>query len=159
MSEAPHDKTLTWVIGYGNPGRQDDGIGPWLIKKLSSCLPQHLTHFVSLQENYQLTVEDALEACRFQRIIFVDASLNGTEPFSYTPVGTSTKGEFGSHTLDPRGLMQLCATLYQHQAEAWILGIRGYEFAEFKEQLSAPAEQNTTEALEFLLNTLEDYYA
>ena len=159
MSSLNSEHKKTWIIGYGNPGRQDDGIGPLFITQLAQRLPEHLSPSISLQENYQLTVEDALEACDYQRIIFVDASLNGAEPFSYQAVNTTASGEFGSHSINPAGLMQLCRTLYQHEPEACILGIRGYQFDAFEEQLSTQARSNVEAALEFLLATLETHYA
>jgi hydrogenase maturation protease len=156
-SNSKHDKT--GIIGYGNPGRQDDGIGPFFITQLAQRLPKHLSPFICLQENYQLTVEDALEACAYQHIIFVDASLNGAEPFSYQPVSTTSSSEFGSHSINPAGLMQLCQTLYQHDPESYILGIRGYQFDEFEEKLSPQARLNVEAALDFLIAKLETYYA
>ena len=159
MNNSKVATTYTWIIGYGNPGRQDDGIGPCFITRLAQRLPEHLSPHISLQENYQLTVEDALEACDYQRIIFVDASLNGTEPFSYQPVDTRAGGEFGSHSISPAGLIQLCNTLYQHQPEASILGIRGYQFDDFEEKLSPQAQCNVEAALDFLITTLEAHYA
>lgn len=152
-------KAKTWIIGYGNPGRQDDGIGPYFIDQLAERLPPEMAAHVSLQDNYQLTVEDALEACRYQRVIFVDASLNGPSPFSYTVVNPLIPGELGSHSVSPNGLMQLCRTLYQHEPQAYILGIRGYQFDAFEEKLSRQALINVEAALEFLIATLETCYA
>ena len=48
------------LIGFGNPGRLDDGLGPALadaIEKLA--LPG-----VTVESNYQLTVEDAAEIAK-----------------------------------------------------------------------------------------------
>lgn len=154
MSQIEAKQAHTWIIGYGNPGRQDDGIGPCFIEQLAERLPQAIASQISLQANYQLTVEDALEACNYERVIFVDASLNGHAPFEYAALNIQTTPEFGSHSLSPQALIQLCQTLYQHEPEAYILGIRGYQFDEFEEQLSIQAQANVEAALTFLMQTL-----
>ena len=43
------------VIGYGNPGRMDDGLGPATIDELEKLAIDG----VDLDADYQLTVEDA----------------------------------------------------------------------------------------------------
>lgn len=141
----------TLIIGYGNPGRQDDGLGPALIDRLElRALPDLL-----LQSNYQLTVEDALELTHAARVVFVDAALNLTQRFRLARITANPKAELGSHTLAPDALLQLCKTLYQHEPEAWMLAIRGYEFDQFDEHLSHAAETGLNEAEAFLLTWLE----
>ena len=46
------------VIGYGNPGRLDDGLGP----AVASAMEEFNLPGVSVDSNYQLTVEDAASA-------------------------------------------------------------------------------------------------
>jgi hydrogenase maturation protease len=139
----PSLKTL--IIGYGNPGRQDDGIGPAFI----DTFPEE-SNKIALQSNYQLTVEDALELKNYEQVIFVDASINCNEPFHLEEITATNNSGFGSHSLTPHALIQLCQTLYQHSPAAYILAIRGYEFDQFEEKLSATANDNLKHALTFL---------
>ena len=70
------------VIGYGNPGRLDDGLGPALAEALAALeLPG-----VTVEANYQLTVEDAAAVAEHDVVVFADASVNGPEPYSFQPV-------------------------------------------------------------------------
>jgi len=46
--------------------------------------------------------------------------------------------------------------LFDAEPEAWLLGIRGYEFSEFGEQLSERARENLRQALEFVSSALLD---
>lgn len=137
----------TLIIGYGNPGRQDDGLGPAFI----DAFPDK-SDVIALQSNYQLTVEDALELKNYAQVIFVDASINGNEPFDLTEITATNNSGFGSHSLTPNALIQLCHTLYQHYPIAYILAIRGYEFDEFEEKLSYKANENLQQALSFITN-------
>lgn len=135
----------TLVIGYGNPGRQDDGLGPAFIDAFSGESDK-----IALQSNYQLTVEDALELKNYKQVIFVDASINCNEPFDLTEITATNNSGFGSHSLTPNALIQLCHTLYQHYPSAYILAIRGYEFDAFEEKLSDKAHNNLQQALAFI---------
>lgn len=136
----------TIVIGYGNPGRQDDGLGPAFIESFQNSS----NTIIELQSNYQLTVEDALEIGGFEQVIFVDASIDCQEPFSLDEITETNDTGFGSHSLSPQAVIQLCNSLYQHFPKAYILAIRGYEFDQFEEKLSDAANENLNRALEYL---------
>ena len=134
------------MIGYGNPGRQDDGLGPAFIDTFEPTNPANLV----LQSNYQLTVEDALELSKFEQVIFIDASLDNHEPFYLEEITETNNTGFGSHSLSPQGLIQLTNTLYQHFPKAYILAIKGYEFDQFEEKLSELANSNLQQAIRYL---------
>jgi hydrogenase maturation protease len=134
------------IIGYGNPGRQDDGLGPAFI----DCFQGKTNKKVELQANYQLTVEDALEIANYQQVIFVDASIDCQTAFLLEEISETNNTGFGSHSLTPQALIQLCNTLYQHFPKAYILAIRGYEFDQFEEKLSEAASENLNLAIHYL---------
>ncbi|WP_168188162.1 hydrogenase maturation protease [Hahella sp. CCB-MM4] len=146
---------LTLIIGYGNPGRQDDGLGPEFVRRVDDGNWQG----VSTQVNYQLTVEDAVDIARYPRIIFVDATIEPSiateQGFSFTPVGEASGQPFASHSLTPGSLMELARTLFDARAEAYILAISGYEFDQFEEKLSARAEANLLNALDYCRQWLQ----
>ena len=66
------------VFGIGNPGRQDDGLGPALVEQAEKLLPGQLSSASNLQidydANYQLNVEDAETISAYDLVYFVDAS-------------------------------------------------------------------------------------
>ncbi len=133
------------VIGYGNPGRQDDGLGPAFINELETLDLPGLT----LQSNYQLSVEDAFDIQNFDYVIFVDACISGDEPFTFEPLAAPEHALMGSHSLSPGAVLQLCQTLYAKSPEAYVLAIRGVEFDQFDEQLSSSAAANLKAALTY----------
>ena len=144
------------IIGYGNPGRQDDGLGPALIAKLQSQMDEALLQQLKWKDDYQLNVEDALDIQSAQYVIFADASINCHEPFEFEKVSKTSNPGLGSHSLSPEQLMQLCETLYGSRPQAYTLAIRGYKFDRFEEQLSPHAQENLNEALSFLTQWISE---
>ena len=67
------------VIGYGNPGRLDDGLGPALAAAIESAAPAGVT----VDADYQLTVEDAAAVAEHDVVVFADAAVDGPEPFYF----------------------------------------------------------------------------
>ena len=128
------------ILAYGNPGRRDDGLGPALAESLESlALPG-----VTIDSDYQLTVEHAAAIAEHDFVIFVDADASGPEPFSFgripPAVGDDPSLTFSSHSISPQGVLALAVELFGARVPGYLLGIRGYEFNEFGEGLSARAE-------------------
>lgn len=140
------------VIGYGNPGRLDDGLGPALADAIERLeLPG-----VTVESNYQLTVEDAATLAAHDVVIFADATVDGREPFAMQPVrredGNNDGGteRFTSHHLAPVDVVELAWRLFGREPQCHTLAIRGYEFDDFGERLSPAAQANLEQATEFL---------
>jgi len=139
------------LIGYGNPGRLDDGLGPALAKDIAGMgLPG-----VKVDSDYQLCVEDAAAAAQVDTVIFADADTRGPAPFWLKRLALgSIRPSFSSHSVSPEGVLALARELFDAKTEAWLLGIRGYEFNEFGERLSEKARENLVAATEFLKEAL-----
>lgn len=149
MTPAP----TTLILGWGNPGRVDDGLGPAFIEAVSKIAPSS----VVLDSDYQLTMEDAAEVAHYDRVVFVDADRSGPAPFSMRPLEPSTDGgSFSTHSVAPGAVLSLCRDLFHATPEAWILGIRGYEFDRFGEGLSEGARANLDQAVEFIRMSFEE---
>ncbi|MBN2431692.1 MAG: hydrogenase maturation protease [Acidobacteria bacterium] len=144
MSESAPVRVL--VLGYGNPGRCDDGLGPALVESLAAeALPG-----VTIDADYQLAVEDAAVIAEHDVVIFVDAAVKGTEPFYFRPVIPSPVVSFSTHSLSPESLLGLARDVFQKERPGYVLGIRGYEFNEFGERLSPRAAANLERARDFI---------
>ena len=142
------------VYGFGNPGRQDDGLGPAIIERLENeGIPGVVTDC-----NYQLNIEDAYSVAENDVVVFVDASLDADEPFSFSRIEASAEITFTTHSMSPQSVLALCAELYDRKLEAFVLGIKGYEW-DFEVGLTSKAENNFNEAYTFLKNWLNDMLA
>jgi len=138
------------VIGYGNPGRQDDGLGPALAEAVERlCIPD-----VTVEAEYQLTVEDAATVALHRYVVFADASVAGREPFFFSRVPPATHTSFSTHSLEPEAVLALGRDLFQADTKGYALGIRGYRFNEFGEALSDEGQQNLAAALHFIVPLL-----
>ncbi len=139
------------VIGYGNPGRLDDGLGPALAEALAhQALPG-----VTVESNYLLNVEDAADASEHDVVVFVDAAVRGREPFSFETVQPRTDLSFSSHHMEPAAVLGLAYDMFAAQTRGCVLGIRGYEFDEFGHRFSDAAQNNLIDAVAFLTDRLE----
>ena len=138
------------LIGYGNPGRGDDGLGPALADRMADVAGLAVT------TEYQLTVDHALLISDAEMVIFADALLHADVPFTFTQATPSTSHDVTSHSLSPQAVLALCNTLYGHAPEAYVLGIAGHEFGEVKEGLSPQAQSNLSFAESLLRNWLTE---
>ena len=136
------------LIGYGNPGRGDDGLGPALAGRLADATGLAVT------TEYQLTVDHALLIADATKVIFADALLRAVAPFEFTPITPSTSHDVTSHSLSPEAVLALCKTLYGRAPEAFVLGIAGHAFGEVSEGLSPQARTNLSLAEAFLRDLL-----
>lgn len=140
------------LLGYGNPGRLDDGLGPALAAEVERLgLPG-----VQVASDYQLSLEDAEAVARHDVVIFADASTTGTEPFSFTRVEPTRGVSFSTHSLRPEAVLGLAAELFGARAEGYLLGIRGYAFNEYDESLTERGRANLAAAAAFVARVCRD---
>ncbi|MEX0680942.1 MAG: hypothetical protein WD097_06130 [Balneolales bacterium] len=142
------------IYAYGNPGRQDDGLGNALIDLAETWVKNNDIEQVSLDSNYQLQVEDVIDMHDKRLIIFVDADMDGSvEDFRIDPVMASSRATFTMHALSPGYLLDLCNRLYGHHPPAYMLHIRGYEWDQGK-PMTAGAKRNLDHAWKALLEII-----
>ena len=140
------------LIGYGNPGRLDDGLGPALAEAIERDGIEGLT----VEADYQLTVEDAAAVAEHDVVIFADAAVADSEPFFFRRIAPSATGSFSTHSVEPAAVLALAAELFGARTTGYVLGVRGYEFDEFGERLSPRAQANLAAAAAFLRSALPD---
>jgi hydrogenase maturation protease len=134
------------VIGYGNPGRLDDGLGP----AFADAIEKMNLSNVSVDSAYQLTVEDASFIADYDIALFADADVNCPEPFYLRKAGKEPKTSFSTHVIEPETVMSLAKRLFGSDVEGYVMGIRGYDFNEFGEKLSKGAKKNLALAVEYI---------
>ena len=141
------------LIGYGNPGRLDDGLGPALAEEVGKLGLAQLT----VESDYQLTVEDAAQIAEYDLVVFADASVSGPEPYGFSKVDSDQEAHasFSTHSVSAEAVLALAESLFGRRPEAYMLSIRGYEYNEFGERLSDRARANLAAAVQFLREFLE----
>ncbi|NND09008.1 MAG: hydrogenase maturation protease [Saprospiraceae bacterium] len=119
-----HNHTL--LVGIGNNGRGDDGLGWSLIDKLEkSGLYRGDTIF-----RYQLQVEDAEVISHYKTVIFVDACRTLLEDgFDVQICKPALSFAFSTHEIPPESILHLCQDLYRKSPQALLLLIEGKDWS------------------------------
>ena len=144
--------TRVLVLGYGNPGRRDDGLGPRLAEELSRmALPG-----VDVDSAYQLQAEDAAAVADHDVVVFADADVSCPDPFELRPVLPAGEPRFSTHSLAPETVLSMAWKYLEARPEAYVLAIRGEDFDGFGEGLSDRARRNLSAALDFIEEFLEE---
>ncbi len=143
------------LYGYGNPGRQDDGLGIALAEEIHTWAEEHFPGKVEVDTNYQLNIEDAEKIAHYQMVIFADASQESIESFTFTPVSPSKATiEFTMHAMSPAYIVYLCKDLFHREPNCFLLHIKGYAW-DLKEGISDKARRNLQLSLHFLKKKIE----
>jgi hydrogenase maturation protease len=144
-----HQKPSILVYGYGNPGRQDDGAGVILAEKLDEWIVTRKLEGVHTDSNYQLNLEDAETISRYDLVIFADASHEELDDFRMDPLVGSDRVEFTMHAVSPAFILHLSRQVFNHEPEAYLLHIKGYEW-EFMASMTEKGEKNLMNALQYV---------
>ncbi|HEV2436267.1 MAG TPA: hydrogenase maturation protease [Verrucomicrobiae bacterium] len=141
MSEPPITGLL--VIGYGNPLRCDDGVGPRVAEAVEALqLPG--VHTLICQ---QLSPEHAEPIARARTVIFVDAAMDAPKEVQLRQLEPNKSSQLMAHAADPRTMLALARDVFGHCPEAWWLTIPAVKLG-FGEELSPVARQGYAAALE-----------
>mgnify|MGYP006280659893 CR=1 FL=1 len=119
------------LYGYGNPGRRDDGLGVAFAERIQSRGLEGIT----VETNYQLNAEDALEASHHDIVLFADASRTVTDDFRLSRLMPEGEVSFTTHAMSPGSVLALCRELYDRRPEAYLLELRGHQW-DMAEELS-----------------------
>lgn len=145
------------IYGYGNPGREDDGLGYELVKRLEDWSLKTGFQGLAFDSNYQLNIEDADAIADKDLVIFADASTEEIEDFILTEVTGEIDVTFTTHAASPGYIVKLCGEIFNKFPKVYLLHIKGYQW-EFREGLSARAESNLDKAFDFIKKFLLDLH-
>ncbi len=138
------------IVGIGNSGRSDDGLGWAFLDEL-----EKLGAFEGLLVyRYQLQVEDAEMISRYDSVLFVDATYTElNNGFQLVHVVPDIERSFSTHALEPATVLGLCMEIYGKRPDTRLLMIEG-ECWDLNNGLSNKASQNLSNALS-AFNTLD----
>jgi hydrogenase maturation protease len=131
------------VIGYGNPLRGDDGVGPKVAEAVEELrLPDVCTLIC-----HQLSPEHAEPIARARTVIFVDAAVDALQHVQLRKLEPNETSQLMAHAADPRTMLALARDVFGHCPEAWWLTIPAVKL-DFGEELSPLARRGFESALE-----------
>ncbi|HCE43381.1 MAG TPA: hypothetical protein DET40_07520 [Lentisphaeria bacterium] len=149
----PDKSSRVLIYGIGNPSRQDDALGILFTESMREWAEARGLPNLSFDSNYQLNIEDSLNISEKDIVIFVDASVEAIEDFSFRRLKASDKISFSTHSMDPESVLSLCEELFGKTPVVYLLTIKGYSW-NMDSQLTAGARRNLDEALEFMRGNL-----
>lgn len=156
------------IIGYGNPDRQDDGVGYQALLRLAGALQRALPADVEegffpenqnpdLWFDLQLKPEMAEEISRYDQVFFIDTHTGAVpEDIAWHEVSAQFQTSPLTHHLTPESCLSLCATLYGKKPAAVLVSIRGYEFG-FSSEMSSQTSLLLDQALARILQWLKEH--
>ena len=140
-------------FGYGNPGRQDDGLGVELAERIEQWVEAQGLTYIDCDTNYQLNIEDAATMSEYNLVVFADASKEEIDNFCLTRVKPSAEINFTSHAVSPAFVLELCRAMFDKQPDTFLLHIKGYEW-KLGQGLTELGRANLESALTFVQNII-----
>ena len=139
------------ILGYGNPGRGDDALGPELVEVINADgLPG-----IECQHDMQLQVEYVTDLVDRELILFIDADASCDPPFHFSRISAEKDDSYTSHAMTPHAVLHAYRQVFGMDAPpAFLLRIRGYQF-ELGESLSEEASANLDAATLFTRKLLK----
>ena len=140
----------TLLIGIGNSGRSDDGLGWAFLDRIQ----QEAAFDGGVEYRYQLQVEDAALISEMEHVIFID-SYRGELPNGFKLARCEPLSEFAftTHVLPPGAVLFLCQDLYGRLPRADVLMIQGTSW-DLQIGMSPEAEKRLEGALQYF----DDYW-
>lgn len=127
------------VIGYGNPDREDDGVGWHVLQKLSDHFGQPVmaldggvfepSHNPQLIFVLQLTPEMAESVAEYDFVCFVDAHTGAyADDVRLAPLKPGYQASPFTHHFSPESCLELAQALYGRAPTGLVVSVRGYRF-------------------------------
>lgn len=147
-------RAATLIIGYGNPSRGDDALGPAAIDAVERLMGAHPEWGdVDFVTDFQLQIEFVTDLAERRRIVFIDATASGAEPFIFGPLQAKQDASITTHALSPASLLTVFRDFHGDDAPpSFLLAIRGYDF-----ELGAPLSEGAQGNLHAAIAMLEQW--
>jgi len=143
----------TLILGYGNCSRRDDGVGWFVVERLTSLSLAD----VELMTGHQLEVDHAELVSRFDNVIFVDAAVpQNPRPVTEVVVRPCFRAHAVAHYLTPSDVISLSDTLYGQVPRAILFSVRGWDFA-FGSGLSPATESAAMQVVQRIQQVLAEW--
>ncbi len=137
------------IIGYGNPLREDDGIGWRVIEEFNNCQLSIVNCQLETVAVHQLLPELAGDVSEAELVIFVDASVVGEPGTISVQELEPVEQEMGAftHHFDPAGLLGYARDLYGRFPQAYLVTITAVSLG-YGEGLSPTIEMLVPDVLQ-----------
>jgi len=148
MKNLKTDSNRILLIGIGNSGRGDDGLG-WKFSDYFKEQTNNSSNPFDIEYRYQLQIEDTVLISKYDIVLFADAShIELANGFEIKPCTPASHYYYSSHMQSPETILYLANELYNKFPEAYTIAITGHLWG-LKTSLSKEAEKNLNSAIAF----------
>lgn len=141
------------ILGYGNPSRGDDALGPEFLRRLEEAREAGRVQapFETITD-FQLQIEHALDLQGRELVLFVDASVSAAPPFQFARLLPEQDDSYTTHAMSPASVLSVYERVCTEPAPpCYLLTIRGDAF-----ELGEPISPQAMHSLELALTTISD---
>ena len=135
-----------FIIGYGNPQRRDDGVGPHIVNRLHRLLKHRKDVHLLVLHQLEPDIIDTLKTA--DSLVFVDATVEalpqGRHWVELQPALDTMP--FLIHQVAPAFILGLLQCLYHRHPKAWMISVEGNDFG-FGNGLSSDARKRATQVI------------
>ena len=158
------------ILGYGNPNREDDGVGWHVLQQLAAHFNTDIAGVLTLDEfdqlppphlvfSLQLLPEMAEPLAAYDYVCFVDAHTGAyNDDVRVASIGPGYSGSAFTHHITPETCLALAHTLYGRAPEGLLVSVRGYQFG-YSTELSAQTAPLAAEATKKIITWVEEKLA
>lgn len=143
-----------YIIGYGNPHRQDDRAGHAVAENVRTWAQEKECTRITVSTAYQLDLNMVDDISSAQYVLFLDAHTADYSPkvevHDVTPHRTQN---FTTHLFTAQDVIALAAELYGVTPRAWLVSIPGYAF-DMGDDLSPETAAQVTRATDMVRDLL-----
>lgn len=145
------------ILGYGNPSRGDDALGPLLLDRIAALAASHPGRSApELITDFQLQVEHASDLEEADLALFIDAGVSCPPPWRLERLRALQDVGYTTHALSPSAVLAVFRQVYgKEPPPSFLLTVRGERF-ELGEGLSTAATVHLESAAGLMERLLAD---
>jgi len=142
------------VIAYGNPYRNDDGVGHYIANEIQKWADEKKIDEITIIAAYQLDLDMTEDISIAESVFFLDAHIEEYSPeIVINKIEAKKSNGFTTHVFTPSDLMALVNQLYNKNPLAMLISVPGYNF-DMGEELTPETNKQADRALEKLKHLL-----
>jgi hydrogenase maturation protease len=153
------------IIGYGNPDRQDDGVGWQALRRIAQRLGRSTLEYPSMEIydlekspgllfTLQLTPELAEILVKYDEVYFIDAHTGVyLDDLAIIPLEAEFQASPFTHHITPQTLLSLTQGLYGKTPKGTLISAHGFEFG-FSNTLSPKTFDLVEKLVEWILSKI-----
>jgi len=149
-----NDTNTKLIIAYGNPYRNDDGVGHYIANKIREWADKDKIDKITIITAYQLDIDMTEDISLAESVFFLDAHVEEYSPeIVINKVEPKKSNGFTTHVFTPSDLIALVNQLYNRDPSATLISVPGYDF-DMGEELTTVTRKQADRAVEKLKHFL-----